>query len=129
MRSLIRRSLSAARYWGAGLSKLESSNGIVWSSLSLAEREACGYSGNDDADLVNMVSAIADHKVGMVFVEQHDHHVKVSWRALEKGINVSPVANHFNGGGHSAAAGANIPGALNEVKEIVLKTTKEILNL
>lgn len=129
MRSLIRRTLPAARYWGAGLSKLESSNGIVWTSLSLAEREACGYSGNDDADLVNMISAIDNHKVGMIFVEQNDNHVKVSWRALEKGINVSPVANHFSGGGHAAASGADIPGALNEVKKLVLKTTKELLNL
>ena len=129
MRSLIRRTLPAARYWGVGLSKLESSNGIVWTSLSLAEREACGYSGNDDADLVNMISAIDNHKVGMIFVEQNDNHVKVSWRALEKGINVSPIANHFSGGGHAAAAGADIPGALNEVKKLVLRTTKEILNL
>jgi len=129
MRGLVRRSLPAARYWGAGLSRLESSNGIVWCSLSLADRKASGYYGNDDADLINMISAIEDHKVGMIFVEQNDNHVKISWRALEKGIDVSTVAQHFGGGGHAAAAGADIPGTLGEIQPKVLETTKEMLGL
>ena len=129
MRGLVRRSLAAARYWGAGLSKLESLDGIVWSSLSLADRKASGYDGNDDADLINMISAIEDHKVGMIFVEQRDNHVKISWRALEQGVDVSPVAKHFGGGGHAAAAGADIPGTLSEIQPVVLETTKEMLGL
>lgn len=129
MKSLVHRSYPAARYWGVGLSNLESSDGIVWSTLSLSERMACGYTGNDDADLINMISAIDGHKVGMIFVEQAGGHVKISWRALEKGIDVSTVANHFNGGGHVAAAGADIPGTLGEVQDLVLMTTKEILGL
>jgi len=129
MRGLVRRSLPAARYWGAGLSKLESTDGIVWSMLSLEDRAACGYTGNDDADLINMISAIEDHKVGMIFVEQHDNHVKISWRALEQGVDISPVAKHFGGGGHAAAAGADIPGSLGEIQPLVLKTTKEMLGL
>ena len=129
MRGLIRRSLAASRYWGAGLSKLGTSDGIVWSTLTLEDRKASGYSGNDDADLINEISAIDGQKVGMIFVEQHDKHVKISWRALQAGIDVSPVAKHFGGGGHAAAAGADIPGALCELQPLVLKTTKEILGL
>ncbi|MBN1451942.1 MAG: DHH family phosphoesterase [Anaerolineales bacterium] len=129
MRGLVRRSLSASRYWGAGLSKLESSNDIVWSTLTLDDRKTSGYSGNDDADLINEISAIDDKKVGIIFVEQHDKHVKISWRAMQAGIDVSPVAKHFGGGGHAAAAGADIPGALNEIQPLVLKTTKEMLGL
>ena len=65
----------------------------------------------------------------MIFVEQHDSHVKVSWRALEAGVDVSPIAKHFGGGGHAAAAGADIPGALSEIQPLVLKTTREMLGL
>jgi phosphoesterase RecJ-like protein len=65
----------------------------------------------------------------MVFVEQNDNHVKISWRALEAGIDVSQVAKHFNGGGHAAAAGADIPGKLEEIQPLVLKTTREMLGL
>ena len=129
MRSLIRRPFSAAQYWGVGLSKLKAADGIVWTSLSLKEREACGYTKNDDADLINMISAIDGFKIGMIFVQQDEDHVKVSWRALEKGIDVSPVANHFGGGGHAAAAGADVPGALEDVQALVLKTTIELLGL
>jgi len=129
MRGLVRRSFPAARYWGAGLSKLESTDGIVWSMLSLEDRKKSGYSGNDDADLINMISAIDGHKVGMIFVEQNDNHVKISWRALEDGVDVSRVAKHFGGGGHAAAAGADISGALSDIQPMVLKTTKEILGL
>jgi bifunctional oligoribonuclease and PAP phosphatase NrnA len=129
MRGLVRRSLPAARYWGVGLSKLESDDGLIWSSLSLADRKASGYHGNDDADLINMISAIENHKVGLIFVEQHDKHVKISWRALEEGVDVSPVAKQFGGGGHAAAAGADISGTLDEIQPIVLATTKEMLGL
>ncbi|MBI5293846.1 MAG: DHH family phosphoesterase [Chloroflexi bacterium] len=129
MRALVRRSFPSARYWGAGLSSLESEHGIVWGTLTLADRKQAGYGGNDDADLINIISAIDGNKVGMIFVEQADQHVKISWRALEPGINVSPIAKHFGGGGHAAAAGADIPGALSEIQPLVLKTTKMMLNL
>jgi phosphoesterase RecJ-like protein len=129
MRGLVRRSYEASRYWGAGLSKLETADGLVWGTLTLEDRKATGYSGNDDADLINEISAIDGKKVGMIFVEQHDNHVKISWRALEAGFDVSNVAKHFGGGGHAAAAGADIHGALVEIQPIVLKTTKELLGL
>ena len=129
MRSLVRKSFVAAKYWGAGLSSMEHKNGIVWASLSLEDRKRTGYGGNDDADLINMISAIEGNKVGMIFVAQSDNHVKVSWRALEPGVDVSQVAKHFNGGGHKAAAGADIPGTLEELQPIVLKTTRDMLGL
>ena len=128
MRALVRKSFPAARYWGAGLSHLEQKNGIVWATLTLDDRKKSGYGGNDDADLINLISAIEGNKVGMIFVEQSDNHVKVSWRALEDGIDVSQVAKYFSGGGHAAAAGADIPGALNEVQPLVLETTQGMLS-
>ncbi len=129
MRGLVRRSFAATRYWGAGLSKLERSDGLVWGTLTLEDRKLCGYTGNDDADLINTISAIDGHKVGMIFVEQPDAHVKISWRALEPGIDVSAVAQYFQGGGHAAAAGADVPGTLEEVQPLVLKITREMLGL
>jgi phosphoesterase RecJ-like protein len=129
MRSLVRKTFPAAKYWGAGLSSMEQQDGIVWSTLTLEDRKQAGYGGNDDADLINMISAIDGQKVGMIFVEQSDNHVKISWRALENGIDVSKIAKHFNGGGHAAAAGADIPGVLSEIQPLVLKTTREMLGL
>ena len=129
MQSLVRKSFPAAKYWGAGLSSLESKDGIVWGTLTLEDRTSASYGGNDDADLINMISAIEGHKVGMVFVQQTDNKVKISWRALQPGIDVSSVAKHFNGGGHAAAAGADIEGNLAEIQKEALNKTRELLNL
>jgi phosphoesterase RecJ-like protein len=129
MRGLVRRSYAATRYWGGGLSKLSKKNGIVWGTLTLEDRKAAGYSGSDDADLINIISAIDGFKVGMIFVEQSDHRVKISWRALEPGIDVSPIAKFFGGGGHAAAAGADVDGTLEEVQTKALRKTQETLSL
>lgn len=129
MQALVKKTYPAAKYWGAGLSSLESKHGIVWGTLTLADRKSTGYGGNDDADLINMISAIDGNKVGMVFVEQKDNHVKISWRALESDVDVSPIAKFFKGGGHAAAAGADIEGSLSEVQTEALKKTRELLNL
>jgi phosphoesterase RecJ-like protein len=129
MKALVKKTFPAARYWGAGLSSLQQKDGIVWATLTAEDRKKAGYGGNDDADLINIISAIEGNKVGMIFVEQNDHHVKISWRALDPDIDVSQVAKYFNGGGHAAAAGADIPGALSEIQPLVLETTQAMLSL
>ena len=127
-RALVSRSFSAARYWGAGLSSLKTMDGIVYGTLRRSDRKAAGYGGNDDADLINVISAIEDHTVGMIFVEQRES-VKISWRALQPGVDVAQIAKHFGGGGHKAAAGADIAGTIEEIQPRVLQTTREMLNL
>lgn len=129
MRGLVRRSYAAAHYWGAGLASLERKDGIVFGTLTIPDRKAAGYSGSDDADLINVISSIDGFKVGMIFVEQPKNRVKISWRALQPGIDVSSVAAHFGGGGHAAAAGADVEGSLEEIKKTVLQSTKEMLRL
>jgi phosphoesterase RecJ-like protein len=124
---LVRRTLPAARYWGAGLGNLQYEDGIVWTALTLADRSTSGYSGNDDADLINVVSSIAEGLVSIIFVEQANGTVKISWRTQDPNLDVSQVAVKFNGGGHKAAAGADIPGNLAEIKKRVLAETGKIL--
>jgi phosphoesterase RecJ-like protein len=129
LRGLVRKSFNAARYWGAGLSSLQHQNGITWAVLTLEDRRASGYSTNDDADLINHLSAIDDSSVAIIFVEQHHGKVKVSWRAQKPGLDVAQVAQQFGGGGHQAASGAEVAGELAEVQEKVLSTTKQLLGL
>jgi phosphoesterase RecJ-like protein len=119
------RSYEAMRFWGAGLSKLERENGIVWTTLTMMDRKGAGYSGKDDADLINMLTTINDAKISIIFVEQPDGAIKVSWRAVPE-FDVSTVAMYFGGGGHPAASGAEIKGKLEDVQEAVLEKTKEL---
>ena len=127
-RSLVRRTFPAARYWGAGLSSLRQSDGILWATLTLADRAACGYTGNDDADLINVLSSIDEAEVALMFVEQGPKKVKVSWRGLKPHVDVSQIARQFNGGGHKAASGAEVNGTLAAVQDKVLAATRKALN-
>jgi phosphoesterase RecJ-like protein len=116
-----------ARYWGTGLSSLERSNGIVWATLSKKDRLASGYAGNDDSDLINIVSSIDEADIAIMFVEQNANKTKVSWRGLKPGMDVSVIASQFNGGGHKAASGAEVSGSLEDVKTKVIDVTRRTL--
>lgn len=126
--ALLQRTVQAARYWGAGLSTLHFEGKIISSVLTLSARTEAGYPGSDDADLVNVLSGIKDAPVAVLFIEQADAshpegpRVKVSWRSQD-GTDVSKVAMLFGGGGHRAAAGAEISGEINKVRKNVLKAT------
>jgi len=125
-RALIRRSYEAARFWGQGLERLERQDRLVWTTLTLSDRQKSSYPGNDDADLVNLLSSIDDSDICIIFVEQKNNHVKVSWRA-QNGYDVSQLALAFGGGGHPAASGADIPGTLEEIQEKVLAATRQYI--
>jgi bifunctional oligoribonuclease and PAP phosphatase NrnA len=129
MRGLVRKSFDAARYWGAGLSSIQFKDGIVWATLKLDDRKTSGYTTNDDADLINHLSAIDDSSVAIIFVEQHHGKVKVSWRAQKPGLDVARVAQQFGGGGHQAASGAELAGEMSAVQNKVLSATKQMLGL
>jgi phosphoesterase RecJ-like protein len=121
--ALTRKTYESASYWGAGLSQLKRDENIVWTTLSLEDRKAVNYTGRDDADLINILSAIDGAEIAIIFVEQDKNTVKVSWRA-RAGFDVSQIAAQFGGGGHVAAAGAMIKGGLQEVQEKVIQATK-----
>jgi len=123
--ALVSKSFEAARYWGFGLGKLQREDNLVWTTLSLADRKSAQYPGNDDADLINMLSTI-DTDIAVIFVEQKNGHVKVSWRA-RTGYDVAQIALQFGGGGHAAAAGADIHGTLETVQVQVLEATRAMI--
>lgn len=126
--SLVRRTFVEAKYWGAGLSSLQRADGIVWATLTLADRKASGYNGKDDADLINIVSSIDDADIAIMFVEQSSNRTKISWRGLKPHVDVSQISLQFDGGGHKAASGAELSGSLAEVQERVLVATRKILD-
>jgi phosphoesterase RecJ-like protein len=122
-KGLIHRRYEAVRYWGAGLAQLKRDQDLVWASLRLEDRRQVGYHGSDDADLIDILTTIEEARVAVVFVEQKDHQVKVSWRA-HAGVNVAELAAKFGGGGHHLAAGATVSGTLEQVREQVVEATQ-----
>ncbi len=123
-KALINQSFEAARLWGVGLSKLNKDGRIVWTSLTQNDRQQVKYPGRDDADLINVLSSINGFDVALIFVEQPNGNIKVSWRS-QPVCDVSGIALEFGGGGHPRASGAEIPGSLQEVQEKVLRSTRK----
>jgi phosphoesterase RecJ-like protein len=122
-KALINRSYEAVKFWGVGLATLKKEERLAWATLTQEDRKAVGYPGNDDADLINLLSSLEEIDIAMIFVEQKNGKVKVSWRA-RKGFDVSKIAAEFGGGGHQPAAGAEINGTLEFVTEKVLNETR-----
>jgi phosphoesterase RecJ-like protein len=119
---LVQKTFEAVRYWGFGLERLQREDGLAWTTLLATDRQTVGYNGNDDADLVNFLSS-TDAEIVVLFNEQKDGRVKVSWRA-RPGLDVSGLALSFGGGGHPAAAGVELPGPLDQVQQRVLDATR-----
>lgn len=126
-RTLSSRTLSELRYWAQGLEKIHLEDDVVWTALSLEDREKSGYDSSDDADLINHLSSMKGAKMAIIFVEQPNGRVKVSWRSVP-GVNVSVLAETFGGGGHAAASGADITGSLSEVIQSVICSSKAYLS-
>lgn len=125
-KSLTDHNFYALKYWGAGLNSLERKNGLVWATLSLDDRKSVNYPGRDDADLSNVISTIEDADITIIFVEQSSDRVKVSWRSRGD-HDVSQIAYRFGGGGHKPAAGAEVSGKLEDVKEMIITETYKLL--
>ncbi len=126
--ALFKRSFSAVRLWGEGLSRIKLDNGIVWTSLTLADRKVAAYGGLGDADLIDVLSSVREAEVALIFVERPDGKIKISWRSGPK-FNVANIAMQFGGGGHAPAAGAEVAGTLAEVTQKVLAATRAALKL
>jgi phosphoesterase RecJ-like protein len=125
-KALTSQSFSASLLWGLALSRLQKKGKLAWTSITLEDRKKAGYSGRDDADLTNQLSAIENIEIVILFNEQKNRKIKVSWRS-DSGIDVSKIAQRFGGGGHQPASGAEIIGNLKEVEEMILLFTSKYL--
>ncbi len=125
-KALLTHSYEATKFWGFALARMQRENGLVWTALTLDDRKASGYFGNDDADLTNLLSSIESYEVAVLFIEQSITRTRVSWRSAGE-FDISNLAHEMGGGGHPNAAGAELEGTLAEVQEKVLRMTQDYL--
>lgn len=92
---------------------------LVYTSATREDFATTGAIGADTEDVVNMTLFVAGTEVAVIFVEQPDGNVKVSFRS-RSGVDCSRLAESFGGGGHKAAAGAFVSGPLETARQTVL---------
>jgi len=125
-RALNRRSLSALRLWGIVLPKVQFKDPIVWGEIPLSVRRTSGYTGGDDAELVEFLATVEEAQVAAILYELENGKVKLSLRS-RPGINVAEIAQQLGGGGHEQAAGAIMEGPLDAARQRVLALLEERL--
>lgn len=118
-----RRSLASLRVLGSVLNTLTLHHNATVASVR-ADREMIAASGAKISDLdgvVDYARSLATVEIG-IFLVQHGSSVKVSLRS--KTEDISPLAEHFGGGGHKNACGFTI--ASGNIEEILDKILKKI---
>lgn len=124
--SLTDMTWEASLLWGFALNKLQKEGKIIYTVITCEDRKKSGFTGRDDADLTNFLSSIQEADISILFNQQSEKSVKVSWRSRSN-VNVAHLASQFGGGGHPAAAGAEIELSLQETQQKVLEATKSYL--
>lgn len=120
-------SLEANGIWEIGLRNAVVDLPLIWTVIRQSEREKTKYADSDDANVINRLISSNGVKVAIVFMESADgKRTKVSLRG-KPGYNVAAVAESFGGGGHLAAAGADIGMALNETVEAVVAAARAMI--
>ncbi|HOJ00557.1 MAG TPA: bifunctional oligoribonuclease/PAP phosphatase NrnA [Anaerolineaceae bacterium] len=125
-RSLTDMTWEASLLWGFALNKLQKEGKIIYTVITCEDRKRSGFTDRDDADLTNFLSSIQDAEIAILFNQQSEKSVKVSWRSRSK-VNVADLASQFGGGGHPAAAGAEMELSLQETQQKILEATKAYL--
>ena len=122
-----RRRLVTLRLWGKVLDQMRLDGDLVWSVNTLDMQNECrAGSGNGDG-IVNLLATIREAAAAIVFKESEDGQVDISIRS-RPGVDISPIAVHFGGGGHPQAAGSTLQGSLDQVIPKVLSKAKQVLN-
>jgi bifunctional oligoribonuclease and PAP phosphatase NrnA len=108
--------------------RLAHNNQIAYFWLRKADFARTGADSSDTEGLIDHIRAIAPVVVACVFEEIEPELTRISLRSKDSRVNVNESAAQFGGGGHSAAAGARIPGRPLSVQRQVVAALKHALN-
>ncbi|MGA3268669.1 MAG: DHH family phosphoesterase [Verrucomicrobiota bacterium] len=108
--------------------RLTAGDRIAWFWLKKADFTRTGADSTDTEGLIDHIRAIEPVVVACVFEELGPELTRVSLRSKSDRVNVNEIAAQFGGGGHSAAAGARIPGKPLSVQRKVIAAIKRALD-
>ena len=109
---LIGRVLERMQLTGAGQ--------VAYAQVFLTDFPETGATPPDTEDLITYPRCVEGVEVAMMMIEQQNGTVKVSFRSRSK-VDVSRLAESFQGGGHRLAAGATIAGTMEAVRQQVVE--------
>jgi bifunctional oligoribonuclease and PAP phosphatase NrnA len=105
---------------------VDETKGLAWLSMQAGAADRFKVRQEDLDGIVEHARSIAGTRMAVFFRDLGHGKVKASFRSTG-GVDVNAFARAFGGGGHARAAGALIPGGLEEVRERVLAAAREVL--
>jgi phosphoesterase RecJ-like protein len=99
-------------------------HGISWICVTADALQRYEASPEDLDGIVEHPRSIAGTRIALFFRDLGHGKVKVSFRSTGD-VDVNRFARMFGGGGHAKAAGALLPGKLNEVRDRVIAAARE----
>ncbi len=122
------RSVASVRLLAAALGTLEfrDDGRVACIHVTPGMLAETGAAAEETDGLSNWARSIEGVKVGLFLRDTGEGTVKISFRS-NGGVAVDVLARRFGGGGHPGAAGARVPGPLEEAKEAVLRAVREHL--
>jgi phosphoesterase RecJ-like protein len=122
-----KRELATLRLWGRILDRAQLDGQLVWSINTLEMQNEVQARSDDGDGIVNLLTTAREARAAIMFKEMENGQIDISIRS-RPGVDISPIAVHFGGGGHPQAAGGMLEGDLEQVVPKVLTKAKEVLD-
>ncbi|HUQ47620.1 MAG TPA: bifunctional oligoribonuclease/PAP phosphatase NrnA [Gemmatimonadaceae bacterium] len=100
--------------------------GISWISVAAGAAEEYGLKSEDLEGLAEHPRSVGGTRMAIFFRDLGHGKIKASFRSTGD-VNVNEFARQFGGGGHAKAAGALIPGTIDEVRHSVVNAAREFV--
>ncbi len=104
--------LSTLKLWGQALMHIteNKTHNFIYSTLTKEDFITAGAAEYESSGLIDDLLKTADGSRFVVLACEKQGGLHISVRALEKGIDLTQLAEHFGGGGHDLAAAFEVPG-------------------
>ena len=106
-----------------GRTEVEREGRLIHTYIEQTDFQQSGAAPSDSEDIVNMMFTVAGTEVAVILVEQPQGGFKISFRS-RNALDCAKLAEMFGGGGHRAAAGAFVSGALADAQARVLDAVR-----
>ena len=99
---------------------------LVWFVITKEMLQKANATKDDVDGFTDFARSIKGVEVSLMIFENEDNSCRINFRS--KGIyTINKIAQYFNGGGHSFAAGAKVRGKIEDVVQNVVDKTIEVL--
>ncbi|HOJ92632.1 MAG TPA: bifunctional oligoribonuclease/PAP phosphatase NrnA [Dictyoglomaceae bacterium] len=122
-----KKKLSSLKLLGTALLRLESSENICWSYITLEDMKKYNATIEDTEGIIDILRTLREAEVCIFFYPITEGGIKVSLRSKKKEIDLGKFALIFGGGGHKEAAGFQMEGHLDEVLKIVTSKIRDFI--